>query len=339
MVYDWDRGAISEILLMSGAELPATGQLVMLDAHSRYETSDIIGSVRDIRIEGGALVGRAYFSAAPEAEGPWIKTKEGHLTDFSIGYRVDDKNAVWIPEGQTALVEGKSYAGPVRVTTKWIPRELSAVPIGADQNAKARSDHAHNLNKEDYTMDKKTREMLERKGLPVTATEEEAWAFMDTLGARTEPDDAGKAKKEQDDKALKDQEMGAVSALAGAQSHSAMLQQQQAAQQQGGAGAPPPGMPMGGAPRGGLPAGGGANAGTLSGMASQAEQIAGQLAGMPEWDRKQQLKALREGNKDLHGLVKSKLDEIRQQASSQGQQMLLQGGQGGQPPGGGGAPQ
>jgi hypothetical protein len=147
-------------------------------------------------------------------------------------------------------------------------------------------------------------------------------------------------QQEQDDKAVKDQEMGAVSALAGAQSPSAMLQQQQqAAQQQGGAGAPPPGMPMGGAPMGGLPAGGGANAGTLSGMASQAEQIAGQLAGMPEWDRKQQLKALREGNKDLHGLVKSKLDEIRQQASSQGQQMLLQGGQGGQPPGGGGAPQ
>jgi hypothetical protein len=146
-------------------------------------------------------------------------------------------------------------------------------------------------------------------------------------------------QKEQDDKALKDQEMGAVSALAGAQSPSAMLQQQQqAAQQQGGAGAPPPGMPMGGAPMGGLPAGGGANAGTLSGMASQAEQIAGQLAGMPEWDRKQQLKALREGNKDLHGLVKAKLDEIRQQASSQGQQMLLQGGQGGQAPGGG-APQ
>jgi hypothetical protein len=31
------------------------------------------------------MVGRAQYSSAPEAEGAWIKTKEGHLTDYSIG--------------------------------------------------------------------------------------------------------------------------------------------------------------------------------------------------------------------------------------------------------------
>lgn len=179
LVFDWDRGPIKEILLMKGAELPANGQLVMLDSHSRYDTSDIIGSVRDIKIEGEMMTGRVYFSSAPEAEGPWVKTKEGHLTDFSVGYRYDENNAVWIPEGQTAIVEGKSYAGPVRVTTKWTPRELSAVPIGADKNAKARSELTQIINEEEHTMDPKLRKFLERMGLPVTATETEALAFME----------------------------------------------------------------------------------------------------------------------------------------------------------------
>jgi hypothetical protein len=185
-IRDWDRGIISEVLLMAGAQIPATKQLVLLDAHSRYETANVIGSAREIRIAGQEMIGRAYYSSAPEAESPWIKTREGHLTDYSIGYRVDE--AVWVPEGQTATIEGRVFTGPVQVATKWTPRELSAVPIGADQNAKARSETNKPLtSKEEVAMDKKIRAMLESKGLPATATEEEAWAFMATLEVRTEP--------------------------------------------------------------------------------------------------------------------------------------------------------
>lgn len=185
-VYDWDRGIISETLLMSGVQIPASRQLVMLDTHSRYETANVIGSVREIRIEGNMLVGRALFSAAPEAESPWIKVKEGHLTDFSIGYRYEPDGAVWVAEGQTALVEGRSFTGPLQVVTKWTPRELSAVPIGADTAAKARSEINStkiNNSKEETKMDPKVRKFLERSGLPVTATEEEAQAFLE----RTDP--------------------------------------------------------------------------------------------------------------------------------------------------------
>lgn len=184
LVYDWDRGRINEILLMSGAQIPESRQLVMLDTHSRYETGDIIGSVREIRIEGDKLVGRAQYSSAPEAEGPWIKTKEGHLTDYSIGYRIDE--AVWVPEGQTSVIDGRTFTGPVQVATKWTPRELSAVPIGADAFAKARSEinpKTQQNDKEEMIMDPKLRKFLERCGLPVTATDEEAQAFLD----RAEP--------------------------------------------------------------------------------------------------------------------------------------------------------
>ena len=184
LVYDYDRGRINEVLLMSGAQIPESRQLVMLDTHSRYETGDVIGSAREIRTEGAQMVGRAHYSTAPEAEGPWIKTKEGHLTDYSVGYRVDE--AVWVPQGQTSMIGGKSFTGPIQVATKWTPRELSVVPVGADIHAKARSEINTNTkksNKEESIMDPKLRKFLERSGLPVTATDEEAQAFLE----RAEP--------------------------------------------------------------------------------------------------------------------------------------------------------
>lgn len=184
VIYDWERGIINEVLLMSGAQLPESRQLVLLDAHSRYETANIIGSAREIRIENDAMIGRAIYSTAPEAESPWIKTREGHLTDYSIGYRVDE--AIWVPEGQTATIEGRLFKGPVQVATKWTPRELSAVPIGADQNAKARSEINQQLTKEEKNMNPTIRAMLEEKGLSATATDEEAVTFLAGLEARSE---------------------------------------------------------------------------------------------------------------------------------------------------------
>lgn len=188
-VYDYDRGIINEVLLMSGAQIPESRKLVMLDTHSRYETANIIGSAREIRVEGNQLVGRAQYSSAPEAEGPWIKTKEGHLTDYSIGYRVDEY--VWVPEGQTATVDGRTFTGPVQVVTKWTPRELSAVPVGADSSAKARSEitTTEKETKEEIKMDPKLRKFLERSGLPVTATEAEAIAFMEREDSSSQKDD------------------------------------------------------------------------------------------------------------------------------------------------------
>jgi hypothetical protein len=185
-VYDYDRGRINEVLLMEGAQIPESRQLVLLDAHSRYETEDVIGSVREIRVEGGKMIGRAFFSTAPEAESAWTKTREGHLTDYSVGYRVDE--AVWIPEGQTSTISGRSFAGPMQVATKWTPRELSAVPIGADAAAKARTDNqpTNQSIKEEHIMDPKLRNFLERSGMPKTATEAEAWLFLETIGKREE---------------------------------------------------------------------------------------------------------------------------------------------------------
>jgi hypothetical protein len=125
------------VLLMSGCQIPPNRQLPLLDTHSRYSTASVIGSYRDMRIENNQLLGRAVFSTAEEAEGPWLKTMEGHLTDYSVARK--DLEATIIPANQTGLIDGRTFQGPVKVVTKWIPKEMSSCPIGADENAKARA--------------------------------------------------------------------------------------------------------------------------------------------------------------------------------------------------------
>lgn len=178
-VFDYERYAIvPEILLMSGCEIPDTRQVPLLDTHMRYESKDVLGSYRDMKIEGDKLLGRSYFSNSPETEGTWIRVQEGHLTDFSVGYRV--KESIWIPENEKQSVSGREFKGPLRVVTRWTPKELSICPIGADQRAKARSYIPPITKEKEMTL----REYLILLGMSAEATDEEMRAFMDGIRAR-----------------------------------------------------------------------------------------------------------------------------------------------------------
>jgi hypothetical protein len=142
-----------------------------------------------------------------------------------------------------------------------------------------------------------------------------------------------KLQEESDEEEMRKQEMGALSGMVAQPGPAAMMQQQQMAAGGGDpamGGMPPIGTPMGGAPAGGMP-GQGSTPTSLSEMSEQAQAIAQQLVSMDEYSRKQELKALREGNKDLHALVRKYMEDVRSQARSQGGQMLLAQG--------GGAPQ
>jgi hypothetical protein len=199
-VFDYERYAIvPEILLMSGCQIPTTRQVPLLDTHMRYESKDVLGSYRDMKIEGDKLLGRSYFSKVPEAEGSWIRVQEGHLTDFSVGYQVNE--SIWIPEKEKQSVAGREFTGPLRVVTKWTPRELSVCPIGADQRAKARS---YTTPKEkDEEMDK-LREFLALLGMPAEATDEQMRAFMDGIIERAAK--KPEPKKDQESKAYPEKE-------------------------------------------------------------------------------------------------------------------------------------
>lgn len=140
-VFDWQRGDfVDEVLLTEGLEFP--DQLPLLDAHSRESVANQIGSVRDFRFttSGGfrALEGLVSFSEADDlSRATAAKVREGHITDGSIGYRVD--RSVWIPDGERAHVAGRDFQGPVKVSYRAALKEFSVCPIGADSLAKVRA--------------------------------------------------------------------------------------------------------------------------------------------------------------------------------------------------------
>lgn len=141
-VWDWDRwDFVKEILMRDGMVLPATGQVPLLDTHSRASVADVLGSAADFQdclVEN--LAGKdclVSFSSVQEGQDAATKVREGHITDVSVGYLVTE--SYWVPEGEKQIINGKTYEGPVKVSTKWELREISLVPIGADNLAKVRS--------------------------------------------------------------------------------------------------------------------------------------------------------------------------------------------------------
>ncbi len=169
MVVDWERWeVIEEILVMKGVRVPANGQVPLVDTHDRSTIQKMAGSARDIRVDGDKLIARNFYSSSSVAEHAWTLTREGHLTDNSIGYRVS--NSVMIPKGERAKVGGVEYeAGPMhnlRISLEWEVRENSLCPIGADQAAKHRQDASlenRNLkNRKGSTMNKFDSWLLKR---------------------------------------------------------------------------------------------------------------------------------------------------------------------------------
>lgn len=139
-IWDWDHGLTDEVLLMSGANYPF--QVPLLDSHDRGSVDTVLGSVSGIAIQGEIMVGLVAFSTVPRADDALVKVQEGHLTDFSIGYVVEE--AVFVPQGQSQTVEGKTFQGPVKIGTRWTVKELSLCPIGADAQAQARMETTMN---------------------------------------------------------------------------------------------------------------------------------------------------------------------------------------------------
>ena len=192
-MFDWQREEfIDEVLLMSGCRLPATGKVPMLDTHGRWDTSTVIGSCRELRVAGDKLLARAVFSALPEGDKPFTKLREGHLTDFSAGYRVHQYTR--IPRGETETVAGRAFTGPLLVATDWEVREISICPVGADSNAKARAEAKPQ--KEEDAMNERLRKFLEARGLAKDAGEDEAWRFLEKLETPGEDEDQGEARRQ-----------------------------------------------------------------------------------------------------------------------------------------------
>jgi len=187
-VFDFeDLELVDEVLLMDGMQLPSNGRVPVLDAHSRFQVGDILGSASDFReatAEGyRATEALVTFAGVQKGREAAQLVREGHLTDSSVGYMVLERER--IPKGESRRIRGRKYTGPMRVATKWELKEVSLTPIGADDLAKARNSFEDHTDKRRQTaMNKELRKFLERMGLDPNASEDEAKRFLNEIRAR-----------------------------------------------------------------------------------------------------------------------------------------------------------
>jgi hypothetical protein len=144
IVVDWERFAIvREVLPMKYASLPDNDKVPLLDSHSRFSVEMIKGSATGWRTSGSQLMAKTFVSKTETSVRE--KIEEGHIDSVSIGYRTDRERTVEIPKGAKVVIDGAEYRNdfedgmPMLVRTWWKVKELSLVPIGADDAAKFKS--------------------------------------------------------------------------------------------------------------------------------------------------------------------------------------------------------
>lgn len=184
MEMDWVRyEVVPRVLLASGAQLPKSRQVPLLDSHNRYSVSSQLGSIRNLTKEEGAVSGVLTFSETAANE--WTKVREGHVTDVSVGFRVIEE--VYIPEGQTKKIKGRDFTGPMNVATKWRLDEGSITPIGADEAAKMRGLDLANLpnpKKEALNVKPELRQRCIDCGMDKNFTDEQAMEWLNVNATR-----------------------------------------------------------------------------------------------------------------------------------------------------------
>ena len=184
--FDWKRGEyVDRVLLASGAQFPKTKQVPLLDSHSRYSVQNQLGSIRGlIRHAGdGRVSGRAVFSSVAESE--FTKVREGHVTDVSAGFHVLKEE--YIPEGASRTIDGKTFAGPINVATKWRLYEGSVLPIGADEMAKMRGldpSVLHKQQEENVIVNPELRKLCVERGMDSKLDDKAALEWLNANYAR-----------------------------------------------------------------------------------------------------------------------------------------------------------
>jgi len=179
--YDETRGdVIQEILAMDGVQFrnPNKRQLPIVDSHNRETVRNVLGSVRNVRVEGSELVGDAMFARDSDSQNAFDKLKDGHLIDFSITATPTEIQS--IQRGEVAVFNGSEIVGPVDIVSKWTPTDASLVAVGADETSTVRSALLRSYNeltRKAETMEEEVKEKLVAHGMDENATVEEALRF------------------------------------------------------------------------------------------------------------------------------------------------------------------
>lgn len=134
---NWEIGEFIEVLKISKDAIDTTrldAGAPVLDNHSRYSTSGVIGVVSKYWIDETKKEARAVLklSNRPEISGTIQDIKEGILRGISVGYNISEYT-VTEKEGET----------PVYTATRWQPMEISFAPVQADVQSGTRNNDKH----------------------------------------------------------------------------------------------------------------------------------------------------------------------------------------------------
>lgn len=192
--YDEELGmVVNEVLLMDGIEMrQGSQQLPIVDSHDPSTFRNVIGSLRNLRVDGPTFGGDAYFASHERGQEAYEMLREGHLTDFSITADILEKR--FIERGQTFTTKsGTVVEGPAVIVTRWKPLDASLVATGADPFATAIVRSYRDLNRKVVRqMDEALLGQLSAMGLPEGMTDPNqvlAWVVGKLSGAAPEAEE------------------------------------------------------------------------------------------------------------------------------------------------------
>lgn len=187
----WDerRGeVVAEVLEMDGMRMrPGATQIPIVDSHDTTTVRNVLGSLRNLTIDGDEFGGVAYFASDEDSQRAYSKLLDGHITDFSI---TAQPNAVLeLRSGQRYTTSrGTEVVGPANVITSWTALDASLVATGADSRSTVRRSYT-DLQTRKRAMDPALLEQLKAMGLPDGMEDQNqvlAWV-VETLGGSSGP--------------------------------------------------------------------------------------------------------------------------------------------------------
>ena len=156
----------------------------LLDTHSRYEISNIIGVVESATLSNSEGTAVVRFAKSEEGEKAWQMVVDGILRNVSVGYRVY----------KMELVEDTTGEMPIYRATDWEPFEISMVPVGADAGGQVRSES--NTNICEFIQPAEEARDMEPTKSPITTPVAPAAPAVSEEARTIELEAAGKAAKE-----------------------------------------------------------------------------------------------------------------------------------------------
>jgi hypothetical protein len=133
----------------------------VLNNHNRYSgVESILGVVEDASVDGQRGEAVVRFGTRPEIQGVIADIRAGIIRNVSVGYSVE--------EWRESRVNGKR----VKTATRWTPREISFVPLGADPAATIRTYGGGGMNSDHSDLQVQARNIAAALALPEQVADE-----------------------------------------------------------------------------------------------------------------------------------------------------------------------